>query len=193
MSKFVDYKKRSIALPAGCKDLSDLLKAHVLPSAGNATPTIYRPPVFERKESMAGKISDIEKYIGMVFAMPTGTVTFVVNPSDGGFSINVFRMDARGIDAHVRVRGGTDQEKAVRLFFVQRGLEVPRESGMPEPFHPGIPWETCFDISPLPTEAALLSKFVTDLLREVFRLNDSSELQLHYVETREAAQPVESQ
>ena len=191
MSKFVNYKKRSVTLPFGCKNLSDLLKAHGTSEplgklhAGAISPD--KPPFVVHEESFTGTISDIEKYVTMVFESSTSKILLHVTPPDAQFPLSVFRMGDT-IMAGLDVQAGTNQEKAVRSFFAQRGLSVSLDAGiMPPQFHPDLPWRTRFDISPLPSEASILSKFMADLLRDAFGVGDNSPLSFLYGEIKDAA------
>jgi hypothetical protein len=181
MSEFVNYRKRSVTLPSGCKDLNDLLQPYGLKGHwGNLLTDIVTspgtPPVVPNIELFAGKISDIQKYVAMVFEPRTSRALMLKATSrDDLFAIQVVRLEG-GISAEVEVQAWTNQEKAVRSFFALRGLHIPAESLMPPQFHPDLPWQVTFDISPLPPEPPLLSKFLADLLRDAFGLSDDSEL-----------------
>jgi hypothetical protein len=182
MSKFVNYKKRSVTLPPGCKNLSDLLETHG--HTGAVSPD--KPPVVSHNE-FAGGISDIEKYVVMVFESSASNLAdLTMTPPEQQFTINVTRMMSE-MSANVHVQAGTNQERAVRSFFAHRGLVIPLDSEViPPQFHPDLPWETVFNILPLPSEAPLLTKLVADLLREVLGVRDGFSLSFQYSEVRDA-------
>jgi hypothetical protein len=186
MSKFVNYKKRSVMLPAGCKNLFDVLHPHGLPKhvgkvhTGAISPN--EPATVTRGESFLGVLSDIDKYVAMVFESRARSFILMVTPPDEQFTVDVHRMEGLRMRASVVVQTGTEQERAVRSFFAQRGLQIPEDSGMPQMFVPGVPVQTLCDISPLPSKALLLSQLLADLLRGTFGLSDDSQLCFRHYE-----------
>jgi hypothetical protein len=193
MSKFVNYKKRSVTLPTGCKNLIDVLQPHGLPklvskthTGGPAIPSDARPTV-TRGESFFGVLSEINKYVTMVFDSRARSFILMVTPSDEQFTVDVDRMQDGTMAASVVVQTGTEQERAVRSFFTHRGLPVPEDSEMPPMFVPGVPVQITYYISPVPSEASVLSQFVLDLLRVALGLTDESQLCFRYYEIRDAA------
>jgi hypothetical protein len=194
MSKFVNYKKRSVLLPAGCKNLFDVLHPHGPPKHVGKIHTDCvspnQPPTVTRGESFIGVLSDIDKYVAMAFDSRARSFILMVTPPDEQFTVDVGRMEAMeglSMRASVFVQTGTEQEKVVRSFFVQRGLHVGKDSGMPPMFVPGVPVQTTYDISPLPSKALLLSQLLADLLRGAFGLSDDSQLCFRYYEIKDAA------
>ena len=191
MSKFVNYKKRSVTLPSGCKNLIELLQPHGLPKLVNKTHTGPIPPderpTVTRGKSFTGGLSDINKYVTMVFESRARSFILMVTPPDEQFTVDVDRMEDGMMGAYVLVQSGTDQETAVRAFFAQHGLQIPEDSGTPPMSVPGVPVQTTCDISPMPSEAPLLSQLVSDLLRVVLGLSDDSQLCFRYYEISDAA------
>lgn len=188
MSKFVNYKKRSITLPLGCKNLSDLLKA---PGAHGP---VSKPDVVAASGtstggttgcafSFSGGISDVEKYVSMVVkSSESRSVHLVVSQPGQEFTINVARMGDE-MSASVDVQAGSNQEKAVRSFLSFRGFKLPSDSEiMPPQFSPDFPWQTACEISPLPREARLVSILVADLLHDALGVKDDSPLCFYFSE-----------
>lgn len=189
MSKFVNYKKRSVALPAGCKNLIDLLGPHGVPKlvgsvpAGSISP--HERPTVTRGESVAGRLSGIEKYVTMVFESRTPSFILLITPPDERFRIQADRMQDGKMRVSVMVQAGTDRERAVRSFLAYRGLQVPEDAEMPPQFIPDLPVHITYDISPLPSEASVLSRLIAGLSRDAFGLSDDSELRFRYYEFRD--------
>jgi hypothetical protein len=84
MSEFVNYRKRGITLPKGCKNLFDVLQSHGLPKLASGVQTGAIPadeePVVTRGESVTGKLSDIGKYVAMVFESRARSFLLMVTP-----------------------------------------------------------------------------------------------------------------
>jgi hypothetical protein len=189
MSKFVNYKKRSVALPPGCKDLIDVLQSHKNSKLLTGIDTSAVPPdqqiAVTRDESAAGRLADIEKYLSMVFDSRAWAFMLTISLSGEQFTLEVDRAPdvASVVMASVVVQSNSDQEKAVRSFFARRGLHLPDDWGVPPQFVPDVPWQITYEIAPCPSHAAQLSKLLVDLSREALGLNDESQLcfQLHEI------------
>jgi hypothetical protein len=174
MADFVNYKKRSVTLPSGCKNLNDVLQAEAVSAE------------VQYKRTFAGGIEDVEEQITMVYESPAQSFTFAISGPDRKLKLGMHRMGSDAIRAYVEVPSGSELEKAVRSFFAQHGLEVPKDSGAPSQFLPDMPWEYTFNISPLPSDPAELAKLVCDLLREAFGLNEESKLTFVFIESGKA-------
>jgi len=187
MAKFVNYKKRSIDLPAGSKNLIDVLKGggvtQPVPSVYHPATVPHCPPTTTRSETFTGRIPDIEKYVTMVFESHSFSFGLSMTPVDEKLALTVSRMEGEIIWASGSVQFDTDLERAVRRFFVHRGLPVPEDSETPSVFLPDMPVQISYDITPLPSEASILSRFAADLLREVQGLTADSQLTFTIYET----------
>ena len=186
MSKFVNYKKRSIELPSGCKDLIDVLRRNAglerldnIP-AGNGFHGVF--PGVICGGFFEGHLSDIGKYVAMVFDSRALAFFLIVNPPDGGVTLTVYRGEDGTTHASLEVQVGTEREKAVRSFLAPRGLHIPDDSGMPSQFASALPVYRFCDLLPLAPEAPLLSKLVEELFRRAFGLSDDSKLCFRYQE-----------
>jgi hypothetical protein len=67
MADFVNYNKRSVTLPPGCKNLIDVLRSRPDKQFQKFAERLKRARV-THDESVMGKVSDVPKYVGMVFA-----------------------------------------------------------------------------------------------------------------------------
>ena len=120
MSKFVNYKKRSVTLPRGCKNLIDVLQPHGLPKlvskvyTGAISPN--EKPTVTRGESFTGGLSGIDKYVTMVFESRAHSFILMVTPPDEKFTVDVDRMEDGTMGASVVVQSGTEQESCSFLF-----------------------------------------------------------------------------
>jgi hypothetical protein len=188
MSKLVNYKKRSVALPAGAKNLVDVLKGG---GATQPAPTVhhpatlpYDPSTVSRSETFSGGIPDLEKYVAMVFESRAFSFMLTVIPMNERIAFEAFRGADDVLSASVSVRFNTDLERAVRCWFVQRDIPVSEDSEMPPQFLPDQPVEVNYEISPVPSEASTLSKLAADFFREALSLTDESPLTFTFYETK---------
>ena len=191
MSKFVNYKKRNIALPGKCKDLIEVLQPHGVSKAhsnihsdvisGNQSPPVTH------SETFSGRLSDLEKHIRLVFKSTARVFMVALAPANEQFTVAISRMNDGTIHASVEVQNESERERAVRAFFAESGLSIPEDSGMPSSFVPGIPVRAIYQIAPLPSEPSLLSKLVSDLLSTAFGLNDESALSFSCCEISDSA------
>jgi hypothetical protein len=175
MSRLVNYKKRSITLPAGCKDLIEVIKPHEM----HAVQGICESPLPDSatcKHTERAKLSEIEKYLSLVFEPSAAAATLLIVPPDTQVAIDIARMEDGSIFASADVQMGSAQETAVRQFFVQHQLELPDSTEIPGIFSTHAPVFQMWEISPLPLEVPLLAKLCSNFFREVCGLSDESEL-----------------
>src|SRR5947207_13581446 len=109
MSQFVNYKKRSVALPPGCKDLIDLLRPAGAHKADGTIPRDDRPSV-ARGESVTGKLSEIGKYVAMVFHASAEVILLLMSTPDEQLTMNVDRDQSGRITASVLSGHGADRD-----------------------------------------------------------------------------------
>ena len=175
MSDFVNYNGRSIKLLPGCKHMMhalypgglEWLRAHFAPTLSGAV---------VRSGSVRARVSEIGKYVQMAFESSALAFTLVISPSDESLTFNVTRVNGGTMWASVVVEEDTPPAAAVRNFFARHSLQLPEDSSMPGQFFPRAPVHLICHISPMPSEAGMLSRLVTDLFREVCDLSDESEL-----------------
>src|SRR4051812_38710247 len=105
MSDFINYNKRSVTLPEGCKDLIDVLRSHplrVLFSNADAGPI---PPgaraTLTRGETFEGRVSDVDKYVGKVFESRGLSCMLILTPPGEQFTIHIHRHETGSMSARV--------------------------------------------------------------------------------------------
>jgi hypothetical protein len=197
MSEFVNYKKRGVELPPGCKNLSDVLKAkgalkHLEMFDWNkwVDPPGKSRPMEHNESLLEGKISDVERFVAKVFQSSAKLSSVAISCPASNLQLDVARVPDGSIEAGVAVQVGTDLEKAVRAFFTHHHLEIPSHVDVRPPMFPGgLPWTTTYHISPMPDEAAALSKLLAELMRSAFGVTDDSTLLFRYSEFKEKAGP----
>jgi hypothetical protein len=63
---------------------------------------------------------------------------------------------------------------------------MPKDSGFP-PMFPSLPVYLIFELSPLPSQGAMLSELLTDLFRDVGGANGDTQFCFYYTEVTDAA------
>lgn len=182
MNKFVNFKKRGVTLPPGCKDLVDLLRTTTKHETQDA-----RPLTTTRDETLTGVLPDIGKYIRMTFESRGAVFTVVITAPGEPLEVNVVRTQGEEPLVVVTFPSDPEKEHAVRDFFKSRGLDVPEDSPTPTSFFPNLPMQFFSSISPLPTDEARVSALIADLFRQCGRLPDDAKLSFHIVEASDAA------
>jgi hypothetical protein len=182
MNEFVNFKKRGVTLPRGCKDLIDLLAPPVQQTLERA-----QHAVVTRNETIAGTLSEVGRYVQMTFESRGLMFTLVISSPDRRLEVDLSRMKGGELWASAVFQRDREQEQAVREFFVRRGLEVPEDSGTPSHFFADLPVQLIYPISPLPGDAASLSALLMDLFRQTCRLEGNAQLSFHCEEASDAA------
>jgi hypothetical protein len=180
MDGFVDYGKRSVQLPPGCKDLIDLLRPGVSGFLSAIPPNL--PDGLRHGGMVKGELSELAKYVARVFDSRALACSLWVRPPGDQLTFEVQRFDAGEVTASVIVEMGTKREKAVRDFIAARGFQAPDDS-IPKQFSPNLPVELICHLSPLPSEVSILSNLGAELFRRVCGLSDQSELCYTHCET----------
>jgi hypothetical protein len=193
---FVDYNKRDVSLPPGCKDLIDLLKPGLLSAAKdlvdiaksglppNVKDLINLPistgnPDFDRlldrfkqgtrhRESATGPISDLPHHVQTLFASPALSHNLWFRTPDERLTASLSRMLLRTVTASVTVEQKTDTERAVLEFLSNRGLEIPKNAGSPATFLIDAPELPVYLICRI-SPLPSDSKEVAQLLLDLFR------------------------
>ena len=180
MADFVNYKKRSISLPPGCKDLMDVLQPGGLRRPDDvAGPDLSR--AISRGQAFKGKLSDIGNHVEKAYKSRALAFTLSVTPPDERITLNLETGLGHRASAFILVKQNTAQDTAMREFFIQHGQPLP-DSTPVEPLLPGVLTQVIYSISQLPSESDMLSILVENLFREVCGLNETSDLCFRYDE-----------
>ncbi len=159
MNRFVDFGKRSINLPEGCKDLIDVLGA------------AKRQPV-QGTESVVG-IANLAKFLPGIVESAAKSKSILITWRE---SVYVHLMNEQGvISAVIIISESTGREQAVREIFTEAGLS---------PAYDEAPTSTsiCALRYPLPSDYSKIEKLVFDLLRRGFGLSEDVTVQIMFWE-----------
>lgn len=184
MSKFVNFKKRDVALPPGCKNLIDVLQPRPV-RVRDMIGTAHRPMV-AHGGSVTGGLADFEKYVGLVFASQALDFELVISPPGKRLTVHVNRTKGEAVCASVLVQAGTDIENALLQFLKNHDCTTLEDSGIPDFFNPSLPVHVHHDVLPVPTDAAQLARLLVGLFHDVCGVNDASEVNFNHWECSHA-------
>jgi hypothetical protein len=160
MSEFVNYNKRNVDLPLGCKDFVDLLRQQ----------GFSEPSHPHCSGSVLGKVADIEMHVKLAYDSFPFSYLLVILPKGEGFAIGFWRTSPR-FSASVFVHDNPLHDHLTRDFFNAHHLSLIDNK------RPELPWglnRSSYEIRPLPLYIPEVSQLFGDLLRFVCQLNDES-------------------
>lgn len=185
MAEFVNYHKREVTLPAGCKNLIDVLKSQGEREWQNFLPELSGG--IQSGGTFNAKLSEMTRFVTMAYQSRGWFFNLVVSPPDEriSFEVSVLRDCIRS--ASVLVPVGTGVETSVRRFFANHGLSLPGEEQPVAKFYAEAPVYLICRIEPMPPDPSTLGKFAIDLFREVCGLSDDAELTYRHDELLQPA------
>jgi hypothetical protein len=163
MGKFVNYKKRSIALPPGCKDLVDVLwKASHHKSSD---PIAARWVPVPKPERIATNGQDhIPRFMTRVLESTTKFTSLSIELPGKDVAIGVYRhSEARTLHLTLVVSRDTEMERATRDCFSGHHI-APTADYLPLPL---TPTSVCTLQYPLPQDATAAANLIGSFLRTV--------------------------
>lgn len=177
MAEFVNYNKRNISLPPGCKDLMDVLRGRKGAEAERLL-ELYKHAKVTRGGEARGSLSDLEDHVRSIFQSHGTQSSLVIRPPDDLISADVEKSLDEGISAFVWYQHGSELEQTVRDFLTQRGLELPNDS-KPTSFTPNLPYQIICKLSPLPSGPEEVSRLLLELFRHAGLSDDAPMLFRH--------------
>src|SRR2546429_5788090 len=100
MAEFVNYNKRGVTLPPGCKDLSDLFKPKGQRNAPGPILSVEQPPVM-REETITATLAEIEQHVAMVFPSRARMFALEIFLPGEPPTVQIIRMEGMEISASV--------------------------------------------------------------------------------------------
>lgn len=159
VSDFVNYHKRDVQLPHGCKDLVEVL--NLQPSANP----------LEGKRLYSGKLRDLPDYVTRLASSPKPSNSLVVVSRKLAGVHLFYRTKGGPLELHLTVRWHEfDQVKIIRMFFSERGFVAAQD-------YPSMGSQVFY--YELPRVPELVSRLVIDLFADVYFLDD--EAPVHFV------------
>jgi hypothetical protein len=176
MSDFVNYKKRGVGLPPGCKDLIDLLKPKGKKDVTRLMECIKRATV--KHDQATGTLPDMLSRLQTLFSSRALFSTFCAQSPDGRLVLWLMKPEDAEMRASITFEEQTDLERAVREFLASRGFKAPAETAPSNTFIPDVPVHATCDISPLPGDLGAIARLVSDLFSAV-GLKDDPQLRYY--------------
>lgn len=168
MSPFVNYRKRSVNLPPGCKDLIDVLQPGRTTSRQLNTP---EQPVVTHGRHVTDSLSEIHHYVALVVGATSDFFTLMISTVDEGLTLLVYRQAGARLRVLMLISDGLEQEQRIREFFRCSRLTPLQEYSFAG-FSPGEAARSV--VYPLPSPAPEASRLTMELLRTACGLTDQS-------------------
>jgi hypothetical protein len=188
MSGFVNYNKRGVDLPPGCKDLHDLLVSKSLRKKPLLLMPEKRAKALEsHEENTWGTINEIRQRVAQVFASRAQLVGLTASPPTDDFSFGVYRIEGQDPVAYIMFGDDKDREQTVRGFYVAYRLHLPAESWKPGNASYDLPFNWSYPISPMPCNHLLLSAIAMNFFTEACGMDKTSKILFRLFEASSAA------
>jgi hypothetical protein len=170
MGEFVNYQKRGVELPPGCKDLVDVLR-EVSKSKTSQAITTQWVPVPKPEQIAAHGLDHIVRFMTRVLESTAKFTSLSIELPGREAAISVYRHREPGtLDLMLFVYRDTEEERAIRAFF--EGHQVaPTVDYLPPPVTPtsvrGLQY-------PLPQNATAAANLIRDFLQRVHGLAEEA-------------------
>jgi hypothetical protein len=178
MAQFVNYHKRSIELPQGCKDLIDVLEPSRR-SAANKSEAGRPLPQIRDEHFRTDGLSQVGRQVAMLESSSAELFALMIVIRDDRPPLTVYRKQRTNQAVLVLVAEDADRERAIRAFLGERGVQPLHSAAVPDAFK-----SLSFL---LPREVSQISDLMTDLLRAVYELSDVAGLDFYCCEMGSAA------
>ena len=170
MDGFVDYRKRDVQLPPGCKDLIDVLnRARKIAPECLGSISEWLPPGAQPERIGHGGLGSIRNYV-------TWLLTAAVKPSflvihAGAFPFHLFcETEAGPLALFLAIpEGDSERERPILSFFSDRCID-------PAPNHPPCRSGWRVFLYPLPCVTGPAAALVITLLKSVYHVSEDTHL-----------------
>jgi|SRR5712671_3040785 len=179
MSDFVNYNKRTVTLPPGCKDLIDLLG--VSAGFGRGQPPGYGDLPVKVVLGGAGTfaLQQLGEYVTRVCTSRANIIQFIASSPGERITISLDRTRSEAgskLTLSVQSKHAAEQEM-IRNFLESKGLA-------PASGHPpaGLPAQLTYPIPALQAHSWVLSAILIEFFKVVCGLDDQADLRFCYNE-----------
>ncbi len=175
MTKLVNYKKRSFTLPAGCKDLMDVLEpSRRLKAQLGAWMTA---PRIRNEHFHTAGLAHVGEYISKLLKSSANFFTLMITHRDDHMPVVLLRNRRENLFAITLYEKEAGIQSAIKAFFVQEGIDPLLDySGSAA----GGPEQLSRLIYPLPLEGSSATALTTGMLRAAYGLSDVAGLDFRY-------------
>lgn len=165
MNEFVNFQKRDVALPPGCKDIIDVLNYN--------KDLIYFSPPKKAKAPTEGLL-DIEQYLSRMLQSPAQRRSLTIYSVQAASKVRLHLFWGKGL-LRAMFFIPTDREAQIRSVLDDRGIPPTQDE-------PATDEDSRFIICALPTDAVSATSLVSELLQKGYGLPANIELEFHYRE-----------
>jgi len=184
MSQFVNYNKRGFTLPAGYKDLIDILELSRRRAEAHKASVSSRPLQIREEHFRTAGLGQIGRYVSMLLGSPAKLIVLRVTYRNDRDPVVLHRSESANSFAIILHASDAHREQAIRAFFAQQGIQPFQDCPTSEA---GRPEEGRSLIYPLPLDASRATNLTAELLRGVYGLSDVAGLDFRYYELKPAA------
>jgi hypothetical protein len=183
MGIFVNYKKRSVELPPGCKDLLDVIHQRPKRKTHQAMTNKWVPVAKSERISKHG-LDHILRFMVLVLESTTKFTSLSIKLPGKDVAISVYRhKEPRTLNLKFFVYRNTEEERAIRAFFAGQRIDHTVDY-LCRPITPtsvrGLQY-------PLPQDAAGAATLIRDFLRAVHGLTEEAGIDFTFEKHEPAA------
>jgi hypothetical protein len=183
MSDFVNFRKRGVSLPAGCKDLIDVLHPASAPAAGatvlsgSVRPLAWEGPTVTHGHRSSGGLHQVAGFLARLFESRSELSTLMISSAAEDLTAMFYLRGAERVFVLILIANNPKLERAVRSFYRERGILPVRSYPIPKQEGGGLGWGLVFPMPSLPIETVRLT---SDLLRTTSSAGEEAELRFRY-------------
>jgi hypothetical protein len=181
MEPLVNFKKRGIALPPGCKDLADLLALKKQPIGWpQSFPGVPWVSIPKSEEVTITEFAKVEPFIQRLLS-PAGAGALLWLTAAAPEIFFTFCLEDKTeklwLSASADCAKAPGWERSIREFFDHRGIPLSKQFDFSNAATPG---RTVSLTYALPAESCEVTQIITDMLREVYEVTQGFEIKLLY-------------
>lgn len=178
MSEFVDYTKRGVTLPNGCKDLADVLAlGQPQASAPKAPGPLEELPKVTHGQRSTGGVAQVERHLSRLFESRSELSTLMISSAAEELTLMFYLRGTGRVFVLILIASEARLERAVRRFFEKRGVPPVQCYPIPKQQGGGLGWGLVFPMPSLTAEAALVT---SELFRNAGVAGEGADFHFRY-------------
>jgi hypothetical protein len=181
MNPFVNPNKRSVLLPAGCKDLIDVLKPSKRRSVAELiTPSSVQIPTIEPVRYEKAGLIHVREHLAEFIASRSLQASLHIRSLDGLLGVSLCRFEVEFSIFPLPNSG--ERTERIERFFTKRGISANYDQTIGQT---GIPGGALRILGfPLPVDFSTAAELTSNLLREVYHIDDETGLEFTWVNVK---------